>query len=53
MAINPVLSWAFSYKMCAVPMHPVADSSPPPCTFWLVLDANTGEMIQGRWQQGT
>ncbi len=28
-------------------------SSSPPCTFWLFLDANTGEMLEATWQTNT
>jgi hypothetical protein len=47
------LAWAISWHMCAVSMHEPPPGTELPCTFWLFLDANTGEMLEGEWQQGS
>ncbi len=47
------LVWGISWHLCAVFAHPVPSGTHVPCTFWLILDANTGEMIEGLWQQGS
>jgi hypothetical protein len=47
------LAWGYSVHWCAVYQHPVSPGTVVPCTFWLFLDANTGEMLEGTWQQGT
>jgi Tol biopolymer transport system component len=49
---NHRLAWGYSWHECAIPEHPVSPGTVLPCIRWLFLDANTGEMLEGTWQQG-
>jgi hypothetical protein len=49
------LAYGFRSHRCAPPPDNPLDRSPSPgskpsCTFWLFLDANTGRMLEARWQ---
>ncbi len=48
------LAYGLTYHECARMQNPNydAEATPPPCTFWLFLDANTGQMLEGVYQQG-
>ncbi|HJP66184.1 MAG TPA: hypothetical protein VKA30_07770 [Actinomycetota bacterium] len=51
------LVWAIRWDWCPIYMPPPNVKAIPtrdpndPCRFWLFLDANTGEMLEGTWQQ--
>lgn len=47
------LAWGITFKQCAQPHGFVSPSASMPCTRWIFLDANTGEMLEAAWQQGT
>jgi hypothetical protein len=44
------LAWGISWPWCAVAAHELPADTHLPCTFWLFLDANRGEMLEGEWQ---
>jgi len=45
------LAWGFSWHECAVSEDPVPMpfGTNVPCTRWLFLDANTGQMLESLW----
>jgi hypothetical protein len=45
------LAWGFTWHECAQPQHEVSPGTVMPCTRWLFLDANTGEMLELVWQR--
>jgi hypothetical protein len=45
------LAWGYRWHQCAVAMHEVPTGTYTPCTAWLFLDANTGEMLELTWQR--
>jgi hypothetical protein len=47
------LAWGYRWHECAASAHPLPPGTVVPCTSWLFLDANTGEMLDLTWQQGT
>jgi hypothetical protein len=51
------LAWGISWNTCmSVIGGDIASPSPldkVPCTRWLFLDANTGEMLESEWQLGS
>jgi hypothetical protein len=47
------LAWGYSWYECEAPRHEVPAGTKLSCTAWLFLDANTGEMLESTWQQGT
>ena len=47
------LAWGYSWHECGDYAHDIPYPTKAPCTFWLFLDANTGEMLEEGWQQGT
>jgi hypothetical protein len=47
------LAWGFTWQQCAQPQHDVSPDTVLPCTKWLFLDANTGEMLELVWQRSS
>jgi len=47
------LAWGFTWQQCAQPQHEVSSDTVLPCTRWLFLDANTGEMLEIVWQRSS
>jgi hypothetical protein len=41
------LAYGLNYELCLPLQHEVPDSVEAPCDFWLFIDANTGEMLEG------
>jgi hypothetical protein len=46
------LVWGYTWNIPEVFMHPVPTDIPRSHTWWLFLDANTGDMLLGEWQTG-
>jgi hypothetical protein len=45
------LAWGYRWHQCAVAAHEVSADTYMPCTAWLFLDANSGEMLELTWQR--
>jgi hypothetical protein len=45
------LAWGYSWQQCARPRAQPSPDTVIPCTLWLFLDANTGEMLEATWQK--
>ncbi len=49
------LAWGFSWHQCEDALiqnpAPIPPGTDLPCTRWLFLDANTGQMLESLWQQ--
>lgn len=46
------LAWGYSWHRPEEFMHSVPPDTPRSNTFWLFLDANTGQMLESEWQHG-
>jgi hypothetical protein len=44
------LAWGYSFPTGCAYAHDPGPSAPTRCVFWLFLDANTGEMLEGLFQ---
>lgn len=45
------LAWGFSWPQCAPLQHDYGPETHVPCTLWLFIDADTGQMLEQAWQQ--
>jgi hypothetical protein len=46
------LAWGYTWDRPEIFAHSVPTDFPRSNTWWMFLDANTGDMLQGEWQLG-